>query len=51
MMDHPDIQELIDAHGGYDRIPPKAFDEYLDRWRRIIRSRLILATISKPVEG
>jgi hypothetical protein len=39
-MSPPDLQSLVLAHGGYDRIPPDAwarFDADMARWKECLR--------------
>jgi hypothetical protein len=41
----PDLHELIEKHGGYDRIPPEAWaqwDRLSEAWRRRHRMPVVL---------
>jgi hypothetical protein len=41
----PDLQELVQRWGGYDRIPPEAWSEYdlaLAEWRNMRRGALLI---------
>jgi hypothetical protein len=38
----PSLQELVEKHGGYSRIPPDAwidFDRRMERWREAYKQR------------